>query len=312
VAELERIARQFKCMPKKFELTNRLIMEENVEVVQSILDTSIALIGEDKSIYDLAFSFLWVDRRNQAKRLLETPGLRYDQNKLNYIAEKLIESGKLDALDDLVSFSKGLFGCDRDFLYHKLVSANVDNVDKIGEIWLQVQEEGHAPSDSLLNSIARVLKLGGQEVAFEVPVEHTPVVEQKLTIKKMSTKENPDDDIYKALTANDLNAAEEIVTVKWPNVSLKCKRKVLDTLIENDRLEEACRVATRLANSFENPRKIQFRECYHTICSKLDGKKSTEFLEGLNPEFRVRLAKQKPETSTSESINLHKNDKLVN
>jgi len=301
VAELERIARQFKCMPKKFELTNRLIMEENVEVVQSILDTSIALIGEDKSIYDLAFSFLWVDRRNQAKRLLETPGLRYDQNKLNYIAEKLIESGKLDALDDLVSFSKGLFGCDRDFLYHKLVSANVDNVDKIGEIWLQVQEEGHAPSDSLLVAIAKALKLGGQEVPFEVPVENMPVIEQKKPSKKKpkvkqvqdeKTVNVFDDNIYTTLTDNDFETAETLVMDNWVKVSLRCKRIVMETFTEKDRLDEACRVATRLANY---PKKIKFNQSYQKICSKLDERKRTQFLGGLNPEFRELLYKKNPD-----------------
>ena len=42
----------------KLELTEQLIEAENVEAMQNILDLSIGLIGEEKSLYDLALSFL--------------------------------------------------------------------------------------------------------------------------------------------------------------------------------------------------------------------------------------------------------------
>jgi hypothetical protein len=45
-------------MPLKLDLTEKLIEAENVEAMQNVLDLSIGLIGEEKSLYDLALSFL--------------------------------------------------------------------------------------------------------------------------------------------------------------------------------------------------------------------------------------------------------------
>jgi hypothetical protein len=47
-----------------------------MERMQRVLDASIATIGEEKSLYDLATSFLYMGKTSQAKKLLETPGLR--------------------------------------------------------------------------------------------------------------------------------------------------------------------------------------------------------------------------------------------
>jgi hypothetical protein len=45
-------------MPLKFELTSKLIEAEDVEAMQKVLDLSINIIGEEKSLYDLALNFL--------------------------------------------------------------------------------------------------------------------------------------------------------------------------------------------------------------------------------------------------------------
>ncbi len=45
-------------MPLKLELTRMLIEAEDVEAMQKVLDLSIGIVGEEKSLYDLAFSFL--------------------------------------------------------------------------------------------------------------------------------------------------------------------------------------------------------------------------------------------------------------
>jgi hypothetical protein len=50
-------------MPLKLDLTEKLIEAENVEAMQNVLDLSIGLIGEEKSLYDLALSFLCLGTR---------------------------------------------------------------------------------------------------------------------------------------------------------------------------------------------------------------------------------------------------------
>eukprot|EP00092_Neocalanus_flemingeri_P006880 GFUD01007426.1.p1 GENE.GFUD01007426.1~~GFUD01007426.1.p1 ORF type:complete len:1519 (+),score=489.48 GFUD01007426.1:137-4558(+) len=302
VAELERIAKVFKKLPKKFEVTCRLIEEENVEAMQAILDTSIELIGEERSLYDLAYCFLHMNRRAQAKKLLETPGLRYEKDKIEYICSRFRNDGNLTGLEQLVSLSKSVFGCDRDYLYHQLVSAYSKDADKVADIWLQVQEEGHAPSDSLKIAIAKALKLGGQQVPFEEPVEYAEVEKNKENTTKKPTVERIvknvdhliDEDVDIALKTGDFNTAVELVLSSFEkeNTSLRCKKDLIEALTKQNRLEEACQVATRLANNFENPRRIKFRSLYHRINEKLEDAKKEEFLSGLGPVFRELLEQQ--------------------
>ena len=73
--------------------------------------------------------------------------------------------------------SKGIFGCDRDFLYQSLVAAFRDDAARVEEAWLEVQEEGLAPSDTLKLAIAEALEAGGREVPFEVPEQYQRVAE---------------------------------------------------------------------------------------------------------------------------------------
>ena len=55
-------------MPLKLELTARLIEAEDVEAMQKVLDLSINIIGEEKSLYDLALNFL--DQGGEFKQFL--------------------------------------------------------------------------------------------------------------------------------------------------------------------------------------------------------------------------------------------------
>jgi hypothetical protein len=49
---------------------------EDMEKMQRVLDASISVIGEERSLYDLALNFLYLGKTSQARKLLETPGLR--------------------------------------------------------------------------------------------------------------------------------------------------------------------------------------------------------------------------------------------
>ncbi len=64
-------------MPLKLDLTEKLIEAENVEAMQNVLDLSIGLIGEEKSLYDLALSFLCLGTYVDTWRVVSSlPGRR--------------------------------------------------------------------------------------------------------------------------------------------------------------------------------------------------------------------------------------------
>merc|ERR1712106_522925 len=300
VAEFERIGKVYKKMVKKYDLLCRLIDQDEVDAIQDVQDISTKIIGEQNSLYDLAYCFLKVGRKAQARKLFDTPGLGYEQGSLEFILGNLRDSGNLQALEDLVNLSKTIFGCDRDMLYLQLVTAFNNDADKISDIWLQVQEEGHAPSDKLKIAIAKALKAGGQTVPFEEPVEYLEVPESKKPTTNSETKATSvpenldnllDEEVYTALKISDFNTATEMAvkSIDDKNISLKCKKKVLDVLTNENLLEEATLLATKLANSFENPRNIKFKELYRNIIDKLDDAKKAEFLASLSPVFVDQL-----------------------
>jgi len=290
VAEFGRIARVYKKLPKKYDLTYRLIEEEDIEAMQEVLDTSIEVAGEEKSLYHLAFCFLDTGRITQARKLLETPGLRYNEENFKFQCNIFQRDNRPQVLEDLVSISKNIFGCDRNMLYQQLVSAYKEDADKVSDIWVQVQEEGFPPSDSLKIEIARALKAAGKPLPFEEPLEvaeKSVEVDTKVDTTSKNTVEMINEEVIKALDMKDFNTATEMIMESFEkgNTSLKCKKKVIDSLTKEDRIEEASKIAIRLAHGFENPNNIRFKELYINIINKLDDDKKQEFRNNLSPVF---------------------------
>jgi len=273
VAEFERIAHEHKKMTYKFQLMERLIEEENMEDMQKVLDISIELIGEEKSLYDLAHNFLSSGKRAQAKKLLETPGLRYHELKMKYIVDRLIQDGKREAVEDLVMLSKNLFGCDRDFLFVELVQAYRNDASKALEIWINIQEEGHAPSDGLKRKIAEVLQAGGRPVPFEIPDQVVKPVETRNQVKDNRMSQEPrmgaeyklvkesvakqsnakpkdnkiqdDNNLIQALETGDTDTVKAALST----LNTSTKLYVLNKLVTAEKLENACTLFEELVKS---------------------------------------------------------------
>ena len=99
---------------------------------------------------------------------LDTNGLRYNHRIVVYITGKLIEKGQYVALEDFVMLSKNVFGCDRDYLFQRLVQAHSSNPEKMYDILESIEEEGHIPSKTLSSEIATILKQAGLNVPLNV------------------------------------------------------------------------------------------------------------------------------------------------
>ena len=74
--EVERVVKELRAIPAKQEVLKKLIEMEDLELLQRVLDASIELAGEEQSLYDLILAFLDLGKLAQAKKLMETPGLR--------------------------------------------------------------------------------------------------------------------------------------------------------------------------------------------------------------------------------------------
>ncbi len=138
-----------------------------MERMQRVLDASISVIGEERSLYDLAHNFLDMGRYSQAKKLFDTPGLRYNHDKTDLIMGSLQKRGLYEAMEQMVRQTSQLFACDRNFMYSRLLSACRDDADRATEAWVMMQEEGHSPSNRLRNQMAAIMQKAGREVPFE-------------------------------------------------------------------------------------------------------------------------------------------------
>merc|ERR550539_52762 len=194
----------------------------------------------------------------KARQLFDSPGLPYLRERVEYIYDKLDDSS--NACEDFVAVTKNIFGCDRDYLYRKLVGTKKNDPDKVEDIWVLIQEEGHVPSDELKIQIANVLNKHGRTVPFEKPEETSAATEEESSIMI-------DSDIYLALrNREDKNALkltlESFESKKRPS-SLKCKREVLEWLTRGNKLDGAAELAAKIAHSFDDPLKINFLRVFY-------------------------------------------------
>lgn len=257
LAAFEKYARKYRCAPARDILMTRLVQEENVDGLQKVIDMSISVIGEELTLYSLTCIFLQQDRRSQAKKMLETPGLMYNEKEINRIIKSFIDQGRLDCLEDLVVMSKNIFGCDRDHLFTAWVKAEAKNPNKVEEIWMQIQDEGHAPSLDLKTQVARAFHKADRTIPFDttglkldgtaIPVakpDAKPVakpVQVEKAAEKTEGNKNTD------LTEEEIKAL--VQSLKSETISEEERSTGLSQLIMAKRYEQAAQLLTD--NQFE-------------------------------------------------------------
>ena len=100
--------------------------------LQRVIDVVTERYGEVSSLFQLMEAFLFAGQFAQVRKLMDTPGLRYRQEPVNMICNGLIANNQLEALDKFVSLSKNVFGCDREYLYKRLLEAHKEDAEKVG------------------------------------------------------------------------------------------------------------------------------------------------------------------------------------
>lgn len=187
----ERITQKYRSTPWKNELSCRLIQAEDAASLQKLTDLSTNVHGEVNSLYDLVFSFVECGRIRQARRILETPGLRVKHQRINHACERYREEGKVQPLEGLIEATKDLHHIDRqDIYYNLLLSYKKENQpDKALGLWTKMQEDDMTPSEQFLQTLAQLLKANKMAVPFaEVKVEKKEKQQQKKREEQTETK----------------------------------------------------------------------------------------------------------------------------
>uniref|UniRef100_A0A2D4PMJ4 Pentacotripeptide-repeat region of PRORP domain-containing protein n=1 Tax=Micrurus surinamensis TaxID=129470 RepID=A0A2D4PMJ4_MICSU len=122
-------------------------------------------------MFDLFFAFLVTGKYKEAKKIIETPGLRAKPERLEWFANKCIANNNGESLEAMVTLTQKLFDCDRDKMYYSLLLLCQKNNDleKAESVWTKMQEENVVPRSRTLHLLGHIFKANNQKIPFTVP-----------------------------------------------------------------------------------------------------------------------------------------------
>ena len=274
VDKFEEICKKYRATPWKNEIACRLIQAEDAANLQRVTDLSTEIHGEVNSLYDLVFSFIECGRVRQARKILETPGLRTRPQRINHACERYIKDDMLTALEGLAEATKDLNHIDRSEIYYSLLQAYIKEAapDKALGLWTTMQEENITPSDTFLIKLAEFLKSENCEVPFHVPaivpVENVQKTKEEKTAKapeeKEVTKKRSEREVQltlnaaafkKALKSGDSDEIWNTTKALQPadKVSLTDRSVAIEKLLQNGQLDKATSIVLEILNEKLHP-----------------------------------------------------------
>ncbi|XP_037662486.1 leucine-rich PPR motif-containing protein, mitochondrial [Choloepus didactylus] len=162
---------KYKILPRIHDILCKLIEKGNTDLIQKAMDFVSQEQGEMTMFYDLFFAFLQTGNYKEAKKIIETPGIRARPTRLQWFSDRCISSNQVETLEKLVELTQKLFECDRDKMYYNLLRLYKINGDwqRADAVWNKMQEENIIPREKTLRLLAEILKNSNQEVPFDVP-----------------------------------------------------------------------------------------------------------------------------------------------
>uniref|UniRef100_A0A3Q1ICW7 PROP1-like PPR domain-containing protein n=1 Tax=Anabas testudineus TaxID=64144 RepID=A0A3Q1ICW7_ANATE len=176
VDAVQECQRLYKYLPRLHDILVGLVEKGDTDLLQKAIDFVSQERGEMTMLYDLFFAFLQTGRYREARKIIETPGLRAKPGRLQWFAEKCIFANQMETLEQMVDMTAKLFECDRDELYSYILRLCKETNDwkKAEAVWMKMQEENVIPRERTLRLLASILRSNGQEVPFEEPEVKSP------------------------------------------------------------------------------------------------------------------------------------------
>ncbi|KAF6321370.1 leucine rich pentatricopeptide repeat containing [Rhinolophus ferrumequinum] len=162
---------KYKILPRIHDVLCKLVEKGETDLIQKAMDFVSQEQGEMTMLYDLFFAFLQTGNYKEAKKIIETPGIRARPARLQWFCDRCISSNQVETLEKLVELTQKLFECDRDQLYYNLLKLYKINGDwqRADAVWNKMQEENIIPRGKTLRLLAEILRNNNQEVPFDVP-----------------------------------------------------------------------------------------------------------------------------------------------
>nr|XP_046257799.1 leucine-rich PPR motif-containing protein, mitochondrial [Scatophagus argus] len=177
-------------LPRIHEIIVGLVEKGDTELLQKAMDYVSQKRGEMIMLYDLFFAFLQTGRYREARKIIETPGLRARPGRLRWFAERCITARQMEALEQMVDMTAKLFECDRDEMYSYVfrLCKETNDWQKAEAMWTKMQEENTIPRERTLRMLSDILVNNGQEVPFEL--SETWYKDDERSAKDLTVAEN--------------------------------------------------------------------------------------------------------------------------
>lgn len=277
-------AKKYNVVPRKLDLMRHFLEKSDSSSLQTVIDLSNSIHGEMNTLLDLASTCIDVGKIKQAKKLIETPGLRARQEKLDMICDKYVLDNKTNELEQFIQITKNLFDVDRDSMYYHLIKAygKLNEGNKALNVWTSMQEENLQPSERTLRLLADVLQKNDIPCPFEVPSSPKfGTVESKDQIDEEKSLFNQ---LNLAIKRKDLDTAlgiSQSLESKGESVAMSQHCAVIDLLLNADRLKEAFNLAQSLLQNgqYPSPRILRF------LLTKLASKGDYELIKMIEPKL---------------------------
>ncbi|KAF6210429.1 hypothetical protein GE061_013535 [Apolygus lucorum] len=236
---------KYRSTPWKNELTCKLIDREDAASLQKVADLSTQIHGEVNSLYDLVMSFVECKKMKQARKILETPGLRTKTQRISAACQRYCNAGQTDHLITLLEATRGFKHIDRAEIFNflLLMYCRENNVDKAEALWTQMQEEDVKPSDKFLTNLGQLLEKHGKPIPFEVPKPTEPI--PSAPVKPLADPKVRA--LRKSLHAKELDEALQLKSeLNDADLSKADISKLTNLLVNNGRIGEASRMLISL------------------------------------------------------------------
>nr|CAD7259831.1 unnamed protein product [Timema shepardi] len=235
LTEFEWCCHQYRATPFKNELTCKLIQAEDAAALQRLTDLSTQVHGEVNSLYDLVFAFVECGRIRQARKILETPGLRSRPQRFNSICEHYRHEGLVAPLEGLVEATRDMSYIDRsDIYYHLLLTyCKALEPEKALGLWTRMQEEDVQPSDEFLYKLGTFLTAQGLSVPFTIPA-----APEKVELQATNPPSSPTSSLF---------------TKADQNLTLREQSQIIEILLKESRLAEASKITLSMLRNNIHP-----------------------------------------------------------
>uniref|UniRef100_A0A8C5MAX7 Leucine rich pentatricopeptide repeat containing n=1 Tax=Leptobrachium leishanense TaxID=445787 RepID=A0A8C5MAX7_9ANUR len=237
-------SKKYSCSPLMHNYLCRLMEARDTELLQKAMDHVSREKGEMAMLYSLFFAFLETGKYKEAKKIIETPGLRAQPGRLDWFAKRCIAMNKMEMLENMVDSTQKLFECDRDELYFYLLQ-----LCKAYYVFEEAEKTSVVLNHATYTSLIKVLLSNG-------------LLKEALKVKTIAENH------IKGFTLNSVACSLLIITQARRDY-LKDAITTLETMLKDDKMPSQLSI-TRLVQALAMKGDVKTIEAVEQMLVKLE------------------------------------------